>query len=144
MAQIMNHVIATAGVGSLWGFIAVFGFLVGGLIAMVVAAIVCQKKKSLKAGIVAIAIMALQGAVIRPWHIDRPFDADDPDQVEDVKDAQVIDVVWFGAASSSVALLVAALLRRRRGPNKAPLRTPASGTPAVDAPVAPPSGAVGR
>jgi hypothetical protein len=114
----MVHTFATAGIGSAWGFIAVFGFLLSGIFGMVIAAAVCLRKKSLKAGILALAIIAIQAAIFRPWHIEKPINADDLDQIEDARDAQQIAVVWFGFSAISVALLAAALLRRGTAPDR--------------------------
>ena len=94
--------------------IAVLVFVVGGFVGMIWAALVCLKKKSRKAGITAVAIILIQGAVMQPWRSREPFNTSDADEVTDLRQARQITIAWMGFSAVSFALVMLALVKKRK------------------------------
>ena len=81
---------------------------------MLWSAIVCFRKKSVIAGSIAVLIILFQGAMVQPWHSQVPYNADDPDELEDIRQGHQISLVWMGFSVVSVALVMLSPIKRRK------------------------------
>jgi hypothetical protein len=98
--------------------LAVLVFVAGGFIGMVWAALVCLRKKSKKAGAMVIAIILIQGAVMQPWRSEVPYNANDADEIEDIRQGHQIRIAWWCFSGVSFALVMIAKARKRKEPNR--------------------------
>ena len=109
----MNSILATAGIGSP-GIPAVILF--GSFFVAVIAALWCGIRKSRRAGLVAIVIFCFH-AFLAPWHIEKPLDLDDPDQITEFNDGKTYRVVWIaGVTLSSIAVGIGFYRLKKQSP----------------------------